>query len=43
VATIVQAHFFLGEPVSLLQLAGTLLVIAGIVLISWKPAEVADN
>lgn len=37
VATIVQAHFFLGESVSLLQLAGTLLVIAGIVLISWNP------
>lgn len=37
VATIVQAHFFLGEQILPLQIAGTLFVIAGIVLISWKP------
>lgn len=34
VSTIIQAHFFLGEPVGLLQILGTLLVIAGIILIS---------
>jgi drug/metabolite transporter (DMT)-like permease len=40
VATIVQAHFFLGEKILPLQVAGTLFVIAGIILISWKPREV---
>ncbi len=36
VSTILQAHFILGEPVSLLQLAGTALVIAGVTLIGWN-------
>ena len=36
VSTILQAHFFLGEPITLWQLAGTVLVIAGVLLISSK-------
>lgn len=36
VSTIMQAHFILGEPVLLLQTGGTLLVIAGVLLIGWK-------
>lgn len=43
VATIVQAHFFLGEAIYPLQLAGTLFVIAGIILISWKPGETGHS
>lgn len=37
VSTIVQAYFFLGEQFSLLQLAGTVLVLVGIVVITRKP------
>jgi drug/metabolite transporter (DMT)-like permease len=40
VSTIVQAHFILGEPVSWLQIGGTLLVIIGILLISYKKSEI---
>jgi len=36
VSTIVQAHFVLGEPIFALQIAGTLLVIAGVLLTGWK-------
>lgn len=36
VATILQAYLFLGEKITALQIAGTLLVIAGVVLIGWK-------
>jgi drug/metabolite transporter (DMT)-like permease len=36
VSTILQAHFILGEPLLPLQLAGTALVIAGILLIGRK-------
>lgn len=36
VSTIVQAHFFLNEPIFGEQLAGTALVVAGVVLIGWK-------
>jgi len=39
VSTIVQAHYFLGEPVFTEQIAGTALVIAGILLLSWKPQK----
>ncbi len=38
VSTIIQAHFFLDEPIFFLQLAGTALVIVGILLIGWKPS-----
>jgi drug/metabolite transporter (DMT)-like permease len=36
VATILQANIFLGEKITALQIVGTLLVIAGVVLIGWK-------
>lgn len=36
VSTIIQAHFILGETIFLEQLAGTILVIAGVLLIGWK-------
>ncbi len=36
VSTIVQAHFILGEPIFFEQIAGTVLVVAGVLLISWK-------
>lgn len=36
VSTILQAHFILGEHIFLEQLAGTLLVIIGVLLIGWK-------
>lgn len=36
VSTILQAHFVLGEKIFTEQIAGTLLVIAGILLIGWK-------
>lgn len=36
VSTILQAYIFLGEPVTWLQLAGTALVLAGVLMISKK-------
>ena len=44
VSTIIQAHFFLGEKILLMQMTGTALVITGVILIGWKsgtttPAE----
>lgn len=39
VSTILQAHFILGETIFFEQLVGTLLVICGILLLSWKPAK----
>lgn len=36
VATILQAYFFLGEPVTVAQLAGTALVLVGVLIIGWK-------
>jgi drug/metabolite transporter (DMT)-like permease len=36
ISTIIQAHYFLGEAITVLQLAGTLLVIIGIALLGWK-------
>jgi drug/metabolite transporter (DMT)-like permease len=38
ISTILQAHFILGEPIGFWQIAGTVLVIAGILLISRKKA-----
>jgi drug/metabolite transporter (DMT)-like permease len=35
----VLAHIFLGEPVTAIQLAGAGLVLAGVVIISVKPAS----
>jgi len=36
VSTIVQAHFVLGETIQFTQVIGTVLVIAGVLLIGWK-------
>ncbi|MBX9732990.1 MAG: DMT family transporter [Chitinophagaceae bacterium] len=36
VSTIIQAYFLLGEKILFLQIAGTTLVIAGVVLIGWQ-------
>ena len=41
VSTIIQAHFILGEPIFTAQIAGTLLVIAGVLLIGWKSRAIA--
>ncbi|HMC87512.1 MAG TPA: DMT family transporter [Chitinophagaceae bacterium] len=41
VSTIIQAHFILGEEIFAAQIAGTLLVIAGVLLIGWKSRLVA--
>ncbi len=39
VSTIVQAHFILGEKIFTQQIIGTILVIAGVLLIGWKSRE----
>jgi drug/metabolite transporter (DMT)-like permease len=39
VSTILQAHFILDEPITGFQLMGTLLVIAGVLLIGWKAGK----
>ena len=36
ISTIIQAHYVLGEPITALQLLGTLLVIVGVCLLGWK-------
>lgn len=36
VSTILQAHFILGEPLFAAQIAGTVLVISGVLLTGWK-------
>ncbi len=40
VSTILQAHFFLGDPIFAEQVIGTALVIAGVLLIGWKERRV---
>ena len=35
VSTILQAHFVLGEKLSVAQIAGTILVIGGVLLTGW--------
>ncbi len=42
VSTIVQAHFILGEKIFAAQIAGTLLVIIGVLLIGWRRKPVAE-
>lgn len=36
VSTIVQAHFILGEPIFIAQIIGTMLVVAGVLVIGWN-------
>jgi drug/metabolite transporter (DMT)-like permease len=40
VSTILQAHFILGERITIAQVAGTVLVIIGVLLIGWRTREV---
>jgi drug/metabolite transporter (DMT)-like permease len=39
VSTILQAHFFLDEPIFMEQIIGTVLVLAGVLLLSIKPKK----
>ncbi|MGG9972730.1 DMT family transporter [Ferruginibacter sp. SUN002] len=39
VSTILQAHYVLGEHITIAQIAGTILVIVGVILIGWKGGE----
>jgi drug/metabolite transporter (DMT)-like permease len=41
VSTILQAHFFLGEPIFVEQMIGTALVLIGVLLLSIKPKKLA--
>jgi drug/metabolite transporter (DMT)-like permease len=43
VSTIIQAHFILGEKIYTSQIVGTLLVIAGVVMIGWKTSLKESN
>jgi drug/metabolite transporter (DMT)-like permease len=36
ISTILQAHLLLNEPIFAAQIAGTLLVLAGVLLTGWK-------
>jgi len=36
ISTIAQAHFFLHEPIFMAQIGGTMLVVLGVLLLSWK-------
>ncbi|MEQ8424445.1 MAG: DMT family transporter, partial [Cyclobacteriaceae bacterium] len=35
-STIIQANIFLDEPIFALQIAGTVLILSGVMLIGWK-------
>ncbi len=41
VSTILQAHFFLGDPIFAEQVVGTVLVIIGVLMIGWKERKSA--
>ena len=43
VSTILQAHFILGEKITLAQVTGTVLVIAGVMLIGWRTRAVTPT
>ena len=40
VSTILQAHFVLGEKLIAAQIAGTVLVIAGVLLTGWRNRDI---
>lgn len=40
VSTILQAHFVLGEPLTVTQVIGTILVIAGVLLTGWRNRDI---
>lgn len=40
IATIAQAHYFLHEPIFAAQIGGTVLVVGGVLLLSWKRSAV---
>ncbi|MBK8610469.1 MAG: DMT family transporter [Chitinophagaceae bacterium] len=40
VSTILQAHFVLGEPLTVSQIGGTLLVITGVLLTGWRNRDI---
>jgi len=42
VSTIVQAHLILGEKIFMAQIAGTLLVVLGVILIGWKSNQIEE-
>ena len=42
VATIVQAHYVLGEKIFIEQVAGTVLVVLGVLLIGWKRSTMPE-
>ena len=37
ISTILQAYFFLGEPITVLQIVGTILILIGVLIIGRKP------
>lgn len=37
VSTLIQAYYFLDEPIVALQIAGTALILTGVILVGWKP------
>lgn len=41
ISTIAQAHFFLHEPIFVAQIGGTVLVVLGVLLLSWKRPRTA--
>lgn len=43
VSTIVQAHFILGEKIFAAQIAGTVLVVVGVLLTGWRRKPVAET
>ncbi len=43
VSTIIRAHFILGKKIFATQVAGALLVIAGVLLVGWRRSSAAET